>query len=303
MTAYSQSSERSCPRSDAASYERQGGVADDEHALAGGGAHRMIGEAHGAVDAVQGDPEDAPAGAHEQRRHDREGQRQADLGGRALAGLGGQQDLAAQLADLGPHGVHAHAAAGDVVGLLARGEARGEEQLDRARHVDPVGLLLRDHPDPDRLGGDRRRIHAATVVGHGDDHVAAGVAGRDPHRADGRLAGRLAVGGRLEPVVERVAHEVHERVAERVDHGAVELGVLADELELDLLAELARQIAHEAREAQEDGLDRDHAHLHDDGLKGVRAAREVLHGLRETRARRPVRRGPRPACAARRARP
>ena len=36
--------------------------------------------------------------------------------------------------------------------------------------------------------------------------------------------------GRLEAVVERVAHEVHERVAERVDHGAVELGVLADEL-------------------------------------------------------------------------
>ena len=82
-------------------------------------------------------------------------------------------------------------------------------------------------------------------------------------------------------MVERVAHEVHERVADRVDDGAVELGVLADELELDLLAELAREVADEPREAQEDGLHGDHADLHDDRLQGVRAAREVLHGLRE----------------------
>ena len=105
-----------------------------------------------------------------------------------------------------------------------------------------------------------------------------------------RLAGRLALLGRLEAVVERVADEVHERVAERVDDGAVELGVLADELELDLLAELGREVADEPREAQEDGLDRDHADLHDHRLQGLRAAREVLHGLREARAPRPGRR-------------
>ena len=113
--------------------------------------------------------------------------------------------------------------------------------------------------------------------------VAAGVAGGDAHGAGGGLAGRLAVGGRLEAVVERVAHEVHERIADRVDDGAVELGVLADELELDVLAELAREVADEPREAQEDGLDGDHADLHHDRLQGVRAAREVLHGLREAR--------------------
>ena len=87
--------------------------------------------------------------------------------------------------------------------------------------------------------------------------------------------------GALEAVVERVADEVHERVAERVDDGAVELGVLADELQLDLLAELGREVAHEPREAQEDGLDRDHPDLHDHRLQGVRGAREVLHRLRE----------------------
>ena len=97
--------------------------------------------------------------------------------------------------------------------------------------------------------------------------------------------------GRLEAVVERVADEVHERVAERVDDGAVELGVLADELELDLLVELGREVAHEAREAQEDGLDGDHPDLHDHLLQGLRGAGEVLHRLGEARARRPGRRG------------
>ena len=128
-----------------------------------------------------GDAEDAAAGAHEQRRHDRQRQRQADLGRRARAGLGGQQDLAAQLADLGAHGVHPDAAAGDVVGLVAGGEAGGEEQLDGAGHVDRVGLLGGDEPGADGLGGDRVAIDAAAVVGHGDDDVAAGVAGGDPH--------------------------------------------------------------------------------------------------------------------------
>ena len=42
---------------------------------------------------------------------------------------------------------------------------------------------------------------------------------------------------------------------------------LPDELQLDLLAELARQVADEAREAQEDDVDRDHPDLHDHRLE------------------------------------
>ena len=91
MTANSQSSARSWPSAARRVVERQDGVADDEHALAGGGADGVVGEADGAVDAVEGDAEDAAAGAHEQRGHDRERQRQADLGRRAHARLGGQQ--------------------------------------------------------------------------------------------------------------------------------------------------------------------------------------------------------------------
>jgi hypothetical protein len=95
--------------------------------------------------------------------------------------------------------------------------------------------------------------------------------------ADGRLAGRDALLGGLEAMVERVADEVDERVAEGVDDGAVELRLLPGEDQLDLLVELQGKVAHEPREAQEDGLDGDHPDLHDHRLQRLRGAREVLH--------------------------
>ena len=64
------------------------------------------------------------------------------------------------------------------------------------------------------------------------------------------------------------------------------------------LPSLVEQVADQAREAQEDGLDRDHPDLHDHRLQRLRGAREVLHRLREARARRRRRRAPRPACGA-----
>ena len=101
--------------------------------LPGDRAHGVVGEADGALDAVERDRERAAVGLDEQRGHDRERQRQADLRDRALAELGGQQDLAAQLADRGADRVHADAAAGDVGRDLGGREAGVEEQLDGAR--------------------------------------------------------------------------------------------------------------------------------------------------------------------------
>ncbi len=90
-------------------------------------------------------------------------------------------------------------------------------------------------------------------------------------------------------MVERVADEMDERVAEGVDHGPVELGVGAGEHELDLLVEPRREVADEPGEAEEDRLDRDHAHLHHHRLQGLRGAREILHRLLEAGDARPVR--------------
>ena len=157
-----------------------------------------------------------------------------------------------------------------------------EEQLDRAGHVDRSRRRRPAiSPRSAALRGDPGRVDAAAVVADGDDDVAAGVAGGELEHAGRRLARGLALVGRLEPVVERVAHQVDERVAEGVDDGAVELGVAAGQDEVDLLADLGGQVAHEAREAHEDGVDLDHPHLHDHRLQRLRAAGEVTDRLGE----------------------
>src|SRR3954452_16262301 len=78
--------------------ERERAVAQDEHALAGDGADRVLVEPERALDAVERHGEREPSRLDEQRGHDRERQRQADLRDGSLAVLGRHQHLAAELA-------------------------------------------------------------------------------------------------------------------------------------------------------------------------------------------------------------
>ena len=130
-----------------------------------------------------------------------------------------------------------------------------------------------------RLAGDCRGIDPRAVVLDLDDDAAAGVARRDLDRTDAWLTGGDAVVGMLDSVVHRVAHQVDDRIAERIDDRAIELGVPPDELQVDLLAELARQVADESREAHEDDVDGDHPDLHDHRLECLTGAGQVLDGL------------------------
>jgi hypothetical protein len=84
-------------------------------------------------------------------------------------------------------------------------------------------------------------------------------------------------GGRrgLEAVVQRIADHVDERIADLLDDGAVELGVLAAGGEGDLLAEVAGEIAGEALHFLEGGLDRDHAQRHGGVLQFLGDATEL----------------------------
>ena len=170
--------------------DRQDAVAHDEHLGAGHGADRVVGEPHGALDPVDRHRERPPLDLDEHRGHDRERQRQADLRGRALAELGREEHLAAQLADGRADRVHADAAAGDVRRDLGGGEAGVEEQLGGGLGVDRVDRVGGDHAALGGLAGHPGGVDARAVVAHGDDHVAAGVAGGDLERARGGLAGR-----------------------------------------------------------------------------------------------------------------
>ena len=73
----------------------------------------------------------------------------------------------------------------------------------------------------------------------------------------------MRASGSLDAVIDAVAHQVHQRIADLLQHGLVELGLLAGDLQPDLLAEARRQVAHQAREAAEHRAHRQHAHAHD----------------------------------------
>jgi hypothetical protein len=85
--------------------------------------------------------------------------------------------------------------------------------------------------------------------------------------------------GDLDPVIDAVANQVHERITDLLEHGLVELGVAPGHLELDLLAEPLRQIPNHSRKATEDEADRHHAHAHDALLQLAHTAFELRRTL------------------------
>jgi hypothetical protein len=104
-------------------------------------------------------------------------------------------------------------------------------------------------------------LDAAAVVADADQDAARLVAGRQRQPALGRLAGGQSLLGRLQAVVQPVAHQVHQRVGDALDHRLVEFGLAADDLQRDVLAELGGGVAHHAAEAREGLADRHHAQL------------------------------------------
>lgn len=113
-----------------------------------------------------------------------------------------------------------------------------------------------------RLGANPFTIDTAAVVLDRDDHFAAGLAGRKRHRAGFDLAGGKALGGRFEAVIDRVAHQMHQRIGQTLDDCFVDFGALALRHQFDHLAGFAGEIMDEAAETGEQGGDRHHAQHH-----------------------------------------
>ena len=99
------------------------------------------------------------------------------------------------------------------------------------------------------------------------------------------LAGGAPRSGRLDAVVDRVAHQVHQRIGEPVEDRAVELELGAAQLDLDALAGRARDLARDARQRLEDAQQRRRAQLEraplqlaDDAVHPVEADGELGRG-------------------------
>ncbi len=179
-----------------------------------------------------------------------------------FAGAARHVDGAAHALDVGLRDIHAHAAAGDAGNALGRREPRPEDQLHCLALAHAGRLVGRDQAALDRLALDAREVHARPVVGDFDDDVPALMIGAQQELARRRLAARLALPRRLQAVIAGVAHQMRQRVLDRLHDGAVKLGVGPLHVELNLLAAGMGQVAHQARHHAPGHADRLHARLH-----------------------------------------
>jgi hypothetical protein len=244
-----------------------------------------LADRHQLHDVRLGDREPVPVGRHDQRRHDRERQRDPDLDDRPGVRSGRDVDAATDPLDVRPDDVHADAAPGDGRDVVGGAEPWDEHEVDQLPVRHPAGLVGGDDRLFDRLRPDRRRVEAATVVGHLDRDLTALVVRAHADEALLGLARRGSLLGRLDAVVDRVPHQMRERILDRLDDRSVELGVLALGLDPRLLAQCDGEVPHDARERRPRGADRLQARLHHPGLQ-LRG--DAVHRLRGGGERRVV---------------
>ena len=217
--------------------------------------------------------------------HHGERERQRELDRHAAAAHRLERNPPADVLDIAAHDVHADAAAGNVGDRFGGRESRHHDEVvdlviaeHRVRTDQPPLARLLEHP----LG-----VDAGAVVADLDD---------DACRRDARplrwtvpssflpAANRSA--GELDAVVDRVADDMGQRIAEPLDDRAVDLGGLAGHFEPDFLGRLGRKLAHEPRHALEHGADWLRAHRHDAVFELARVMDDFVENLRQPAARR-----------------
>ena len=199
----------------------------------------------------------------QRRRHQRLGQRDAGGEQRPPARRPLGLDGAAEFLNVGPHHVQADTPARERCDLIAGGETRLKQQVQGrpARQVRrPRGG---DEPLADRRLRDAREVDAPAIVLDGEDHLAGSLDGAQAQHADPRLAGRLPLGGRFQPMVQRVADQVRQRVGEGIEHAAVQLQLATADFQAHLPVQLPAQIADQAFAPIKQRADRIHPRPHD----------------------------------------
>ena len=161
--------------------------------------------------------------------------------------LGPHLHRAAERAHARHRHVDADAAARHAAHRLRRAEARAGQHPEQeviAQRLDSTRRPAhRAAPWPgwprDRCLARRRDTRSSTLL-------RSRLAERRIRPSAGLPAARAPF-GRLDPVVDRVPDQVHQRIADLVEHRAIELDLLAFDVEPDPLAQVARQIAHQPR--------------------------------------------------------
>jgi hypothetical protein len=170
---------------------------------------------------------------------------------------------ALELVKNAPHDVHADASAGYFGDFRGGAEAWLENQVERFLVGKTGSFVGRDEALLNRLLADKRGVNAAAIIAHLDDDLRALMEGVECYGAARGLARSETLVGGLDAVVYGVAHEMHKRLVERVEDALVEIGVFTRNVQGHVLAALFGDVAHDARKAAEELLDRNHADFQD----------------------------------------
>ena len=180
------------------------------------------------------------------------------------------------------HRIDPNAASRQVGDAVGRGEARLRDDAKELL-VGELGLGRFHQPALARSRQHLLAVDAAAVVRDADRHrraVTQCAQGQSPRL---RLPLGFALVGGLDAVVDRVAQQMHDRVADLVEHRPVELDLFALDRELHWLANRSRSVSDQAREAVEPLPHGHHAAGHDLVLQVGDEPRGLRHRLRQSR--------------------
>ena len=116
------------------------------------------------------------------------------------------------------------------------------------------------------LGFDLVDWNPAPVIVNADNNAVAFLARGNGQLSFARFSFGLSLHGSFDTVVDRIAHQVHQRIADFVGDGLVELSLFAAHFQTDLFIEFLRQVADHSGQLCKHFFDREHAGFHDGQL-------------------------------------
>ena len=202
-----------------------------------------------------------PAAFQQQHARGSQRQRYRERERRSHPRFGLQADRALQIPHVALHHVQADAPAGHLRHLRRGAEPRPVEDLQDLLVGDRGGLGGGQEGTVTRHLADALHVHTAAVVLNVEDHLAAVGNGAQGHCAGRGLPGGLAVGRRLDAVVDGVAQQVEQGIVQGIEDLAVQACLFALDDQVDLLAGGAGQVAHGSGKTLEEGGGRQEAQV------------------------------------------
>ncbi|MNJ46473.1 hypothetical protein D3C77_416030 [compost metagenome] len=94
-----------------------------------------------------------------------------------------------------------------------------------------------------------------------------------------RLASSDALCRRFNAVIDRISQQMHKRITDLIDDGAIQLGLRTDNDQIDFLVQRFGHVSNHARKAAEYRIDRNHAQLENNVLKITANTAHMLNRL------------------------